>query len=226
MRDRARTAHCTFTGTIPPSNRSDPSSRDTDIRRLRRLPRTGSPSPARATRRPLGPEPLHVTAPPTPFGVQPFEMEPEGEGRHRRAQAGSHPFQLTTTLDLNQTLGSAGKPGGPSFPSVRRAAAELALTLPPGLIGDPTSVPRCSEPDFFTIPVSWACESNLCPRNGDRCRPCDREHPDAGGRTGDTCPRVQPGTGRRRTGPVRVRRQDVPVVLDRRSRPAATTASK
>ena len=82
---------------------------------------------------------LIVGAAPTPFGVSTYEMRPEEEGGGVATQAGSHPFQLTTTLGLNETF--EGKPIG--------LAKDLHFKLPPGLIGNPTSVAQCSLAQFL-----------------------------------------------------------------------------
>jgi hypothetical protein len=66
-------------------------------------------------------------------------------------QAGSHPYELTTAFALNDTVHGKGF----SFvDGVREEAAaggearDLNVNLPPGIVGDPTSVPQCSRIDF------------------------------------------------------------------------------
>jgi hypothetical protein len=75
------------------------------------------------------------------FGVQGFEMASEEEGGTVDTQAGSHPFQLTTTLNLNQT--------GEAEPAV--PPKDLNFELPPGLIGNPTPFSRCTIGQFLKI---------------------------------------------------------------------------
>jgi hypothetical protein len=75
------------------------------------------------------------------FGVEDYEMMPEEEGGALDAQAGSHPFQLTTTLMLNQTI----EPNRP--PAL---AKDLKFRLPTGLIGNPVPFPRCTDPQFLS----------------------------------------------------------------------------
>jgi hypothetical protein len=86
------------------------------------------------------------------FGVQGFEMTPEEEGGAIDTQAGSHPFQLTTTLNLNQT--------GEEEPVAM--AKDLNFKLPPGLIGNPTPLPRCTIGQFL---------GRIPPGSEDACRP-------------------------------------------------------
>ena len=47
---------------------------------------------------------VNISSDPTPFGVQSFELTPENEGGSVDTLADSHPFQLTTTFDINQRL--------------------------------------------------------------------------------------------------------------------------
>jgi hypothetical protein len=86
----------------------------------------------------------------TPFGVESYEVTPEEEGGAEDTQAGSHPFQLTSTITLNQVLGEAGF--GHSSPLSLPAALpkDLHFDLPPGLIGNPTPFPQCTVKQFLT----------------------------------------------------------------------------
>ena len=75
----------------------------------------------------------------TPFGVESYEMTAEQEGGTLDTQAGSHPFQLTTTIALNQSEDPRKPPA---------LVKDLRVKLPPGLVGDPTPFPQCTEAQF------------------------------------------------------------------------------
>jgi hypothetical protein len=94
---------------------------------------------------------ITVGAEPTPFGVESYEVAPENEGGSLDTTAGSHPYQLTTTLSLNQTSDPLKPPALPK---------DLRFKLPPGLIGNPTPFPQCSEGQFTAIKVFG---ENNCP---------------------------------------------------------------
>ncbi len=101
--------------------------------------------------------PIQVGGSETPFGVERFEMTPETQAGAADVQAGSHPFQLTTVLDLNQVFvhDHAGpSPGAPALPR------NLQFELPPGFLGDPQAVTKCSGVEFSTLGVE---DSNACP---------------------------------------------------------------
>jgi hypothetical protein len=98
-------------------------------------------------------KPLTVDGAQTPFGVEAYELTPEGEGGSFDTQAGSHPFQLTTTLDFNQTLAfytSEGEQSAGFYPSAPALPRDLHFKLPAGLVGDPSAVPACSDVEFST----------------------------------------------------------------------------
>jgi hypothetical protein len=76
------------------------------------------------------------------FAVERFEVAPEEEGGGVDAQAGSHPFQLSTTLSFDQGADPA-KP-----PALLR---NVHVELPPGLIGNAAATPQCSELDFSQL---------------------------------------------------------------------------
>jgi hypothetical protein len=96
---------------------------------------------------------ITISSAPTSYGVENYEMTPEEAGGAVDTQAGSHPFQLTTTLDLNQTL-VAGEPPA--------QAKDLRFNLPPGLVGNPTVFPQCPEALFLKRPEEGD-DSNVCP---------------------------------------------------------------
>jgi hypothetical protein len=93
----------------------------------------GEATPARAK------QPLTVSDAPLPYGVSSYEMSPEEAGGGVDTQAGSHPFQLTTSFRLNQNF--EDRPTG--------MAKDLHFKLPPGLIGNPTPFPQCSLADYL-----------------------------------------------------------------------------
>jgi hypothetical protein len=95
--------------------------------------------------------PLDFTPP--SFGVEDLTMVPEEEGGEVDTQAGSHPFQLTTTLTFNQTDEPLRPPGLPR---------NLQFKLPPGFVGNARAVPQCSELDFQHLKPG---DVNLCPND-------------------------------------------------------------
>ena len=99
--------------------------------------------------------PLKIANEATPFGAQAVELTPEREGGSADTQAGSHPYQLTTTLDFNQTLAP-----GRIEPSAPALLKDLHFDLPAGMIGDPQATPQCSNLDFSTLLIK---DTNLCP---------------------------------------------------------------
>jgi hypothetical protein len=98
---------------------------------------------------------ITISSAPTPYGVENYEMAPEEEGGVVDTQAGSHPFQLTTSLDLNQAVFPAEPPA---------QAKDLHFNLPPGLVGNPTVFPQCPIVLFLTRPEEGD-DSNECPED-------------------------------------------------------------
>jgi hypothetical protein len=103
-------------------------------------------------------QPLTVSASKTPFGVESYELTPEDVGGGPATQAGSHPFQLTTSLFLNggpETISSGSQTvvGQPAMPK------DLKFALPPGLVGNPIPFPRCSDTQF----TSGEAGADECP---------------------------------------------------------------
>ena len=88
------------------------------------------------------------------FGVESFELSPFNEDGTPAAQAGAHPFQLTTTLVLNQT--GVNDPEGSRYPV--KLPKDFAFHLPPGFIGNPNAVKQCTIADFAAL----VSETNLC----------------------------------------------------------------
>ena len=74
------------------------------------------------------------------FGLTGFEgWFSNGDGA-LDTQAGSHPYDLTLNFGLNAIE------GGPAGAGLR----EVAIALPPGIVGDPHAVPQCSREQFFS----------------------------------------------------------------------------
>lgn len=83
---------------------------------------------------------------PAPFGVEDYELTSEEVGGAADTQAGSHPFQLTTTLVFNTKAALVyNYEYKEVLPEVQPVALtkDLRFDLPTGLVGNPTALPRC-----------------------------------------------------------------------------------
>ena len=95
--------------------------------------------------------PITVDGVATPFGIEQYELRPENADGSQDTQAGSHPFQLTTLIALNEAATGIKPPA---------AVKDLHFKLPPGLIGNPVPFPQCSLAKFTFIGEET---QNLCP---------------------------------------------------------------
>ncbi len=106
---------------------------------------------------------VQISSQPVTFGVEPggLLLLPEEEGGTIDTSAGTHPFQLTSTVEFNQTLIEAQEaghepelsPGAPALPK------DLSFKLPPGLLGDVNATARCSDAQFGVFEAN----GNKCP---------------------------------------------------------------
>src|ERR1700722_17286093 len=99
-----------------------------------------------------GSTPVVVSAAPTRFGIDHYALRAENADGSPDTQAGSHPFQLTTDIGLNQ--GAERVPAAP--------LKDLHFDLPPGLVGNPVPFPQCPVAKFTGNAQSG---QNFCPDN-------------------------------------------------------------
>src|SRR6185312_7386628 len=94
--------------------------------------------------------PVTLSDTPTPSGVESYELTPEEENGVPATQAGAHPFQLTTTIDLNQTADTNPVNGSEPKPEVYPVGLvkDLNFRWPPGLVGNPTPIAQCTAQQF------------------------------------------------------------------------------
>ena len=76
------------------------------------------------------------------FGLKDLAVRSEAEDGSVQAQAGSHPFALTTHIAVNTKEGQPHVPDG--------EAKDVKISFPAGLAGDPTAVPRCTAVQFLS----------------------------------------------------------------------------
>jgi hypothetical protein len=94
------------------------------------------------------------------YGAENYEMTPEEEGGTLDTQAGSHPFQLTTTLTFDNQAVPTFYNEHEILPEVQPVALtkDLRFNLPPGLVGNPTPLPKCPISVFLKPKGSISCE--------------------------------------------------------------------
>ena len=108
--------------------------------------------------------PIKISAEPVAFGLEEngYTITPENNQGGPDTLAGSHPYQLTSTVYLNQTLEEVQLPGekpvlAPAAPALSK---DLSFDLPPGLLGDVNATEQCPEVDFDALEVNGR---NHCP---------------------------------------------------------------
>jgi hypothetical protein len=115
----------------------------------------GAPAPASTE------APIMVTAFAPDFGFQALDGWASNANGTTDSQAGSHPYKVTFSLKLN-TVRNRGE-RGLSIPAGGEPET-IAAYLPPGLVGNPTAVPRCGRQQFdeqecpasTQVGVDWA----------------------------------------------------------------------
>jgi len=87
----------------------------------------------------------------TPFGLSDYELVSENEGGGAATQAGSHPFQQTTTVILNQVPATEIVAGQPvTAPEPAALPKDLHFAWPAGLVGNPAALPQCPLATFLS----------------------------------------------------------------------------
>ena len=148
--------------------------------------------------------PVAVDGAPTPFGVEDFRFVPEEEGGAVDTRAGSHPFQLTATLALNQNTDLTRPPA---------LARDLRFLLPPGLVGNASSVAQCSE-TRLRAPLVRARHQSMRGGYRDRGRDGDIHEPYFVGLATFAVPVFNMVPGRGEPARFGFSRDVVPVILD------------
>ncbi len=107
---------------------------------------------------------LTVSNEPNKFGLENYELRPENDEGKPETQAGAHPFQLTSTVDLNELSETTLFFGGKEYlnPVPPDLTKNLHFMLPRGLIGNVANRPKCTEADFDTFFVGHV---NNCREN-------------------------------------------------------------
>jgi hypothetical protein len=105
--------------------------------------------------------PIATSSEPTPFGLENYELAFE-DGGAAVTQAGSHPFQQTVTLDINQAASTTT--GGVYYAHPVALPKDVKVALPPGLVGNPVPVPRCSLGDFLHAPPTNPLDNECKPQ--------------------------------------------------------------
>jgi hypothetical protein len=98
-------------------------------------------------------QPIEVSSAPTRFGIERLSAAAEEEGGEPARKAGGHPFQLSTTIQLNSGEQVGQVVQQPALPR------NLRVRLPAGLIGNARSLPQCDMTTFTTLVELF----NACP---------------------------------------------------------------
>jgi hypothetical protein len=91
-------------------------------------------------------DPLVLSSTPAGFGFAGFDGWLSNANGTSDTQAGSHPYELTVSFDLNSTKTPEEFEWGAQ--SAGGHLRSIDVNLPPGIVGNPTVIPRCSRHQF------------------------------------------------------------------------------
>jgi hypothetical protein len=101
----------------------------------------GAPMPANIS------SPLQIGSQLSKFGFEGFDGWFSDADGTIDTQAGSHPYEAVFSFDLDtEAIGGSGS----EFRVADGQARNIVVNLPPGLVGNPTAVPRCTQEAFST----------------------------------------------------------------------------
>lgn len=159
------TLTCTFSGTLAPYDQIEVrvdvvAEAGVSSSEVSGFAVSGGEAPEAQIERPL--ELAAQPGEPTPFGLQANELTPQEAGGATADRAGSHPFQVTSSLVLAQ--GQDGASLG-NKPTVEPGALpkDVNVKLPPGLVGDAQVLSRCKLSAFLTFTESGNQGGDACP---------------------------------------------------------------
>jgi len=87
---------------------------------------------------------------PVPFGIEHFSANAEEEKGVPTTQSGSHPFQVTTTIQMNSGKVIPGANRKENIVEQPALPRNFRFTLPAGLIGNASVAPQCSMAAFLS----------------------------------------------------------------------------
>jgi hypothetical protein len=157
------------------------------------------------------------------FGLQDDELSMEGPEGEAATQAGSHPFQVTSTLVLNQVLQESVNETNGVLPAPAALPKDVNVKLPPGLVGNPVALPRCSLGTFLTRVYNGHEYVDECPAQTAVGVASVLVNEPSNGVTGLTLPvfNLEPGYGEPARFGFYIGPTETPVVLDTRLRSGA-----
>jgi hypothetical protein len=101
-----------------------------------------------------GEETSPVSAIPAPFGISSFNFYKDGLNGEQESQAGGHPYELITTINLNNEFRSIDDFLQPEFTS-DEDLKDVVVNLPLGFVGSTLAAPECT--------LAELSSENLCP---------------------------------------------------------------
>jgi hypothetical protein len=93
-----------------------------------------------------------VDATPAPFGPSSFEFYKDALNGTQETQAGGHPYELTTTIDLNNEFRNEVGAEGRAFKTASvEDVKDIVVDLPLGFAGSTLAAPQCTEAQLDSV---------------------------------------------------------------------------